>query len=111
MTDQTVTLCIEGDRRQAIPFAVVPFMWVRQYQGDRRFKFEVPRDQEELPFDADAPEPMVEISVEIIQMQLPNGGTHTKVNLWCVAGAEHLVGHPKVATFPEAREMVIAGMN
>lgn len=106
MTEQrTVTLSIEGEDRRAMPFAVVPFSWVQEYQGSRSFRFTVPGPTPEV-----VEAGTVEVFVEVITIQLPKG-PHTRVNLWCRSGAEHLLNHPQVATYPIARAKIMEGMN
>lgn len=119
MTDQTVTLCIEDDNRLPMPFAVVPFSWVRQYQGSTRFRFQVPEENDFSTPVADGQEAVsegqfakiIDIFVDIKHLQMPGGQTRALVNLWVKSGAEHLIHHPKVATFPLARARVVAGLN
>jgi hypothetical protein len=116
---QTVTLCIEGEGRNPIPFAIIPFSWVQSYQGATTFKFPVPTIQPvKIPDSEDdtqvleaEPVEIVEIFVDVQTLHLPQGAKRTRVRLWIKSGAEYLVHHPHVATYPEARALVVAGMN
>lgn len=111
MSSQTINISlINNQGTEFVPFAVVPFDWMKPYSDKAKFKLIVPQQLRRSEYEYDnspaSVHQIMEASFEVFQMDLGDG-INKAVYVVCTAGAEHFIEHPQVATYPEGRRLAL----